>query len=160
MRGLTRPVRFFGSAVMISSPSPSMRLVSECQNEFLIIRERRSTGFSVRRDSSSTMRLRLWSRARASSCSRLESMYVPRMSKVLNPLLVAVPRAIILGPASVTLIWKSPSVSSCSSTTRMVSSTSMRNRRGAVTAFSSCDIRRFRECESSSKAGAFLGLYP
>lgn len=82
-----------------------------------------------------------------------------RISKLLKPLLVAVPRAINFGPASVTLIWKSPSVSSCSSTTRIVSSTSMRKRRGAVL-FSSCDILRGRECESSWKTGGRFGLYP
>lgn len=50
--------RFFGSAQMISSPSPSILLVNEFQNEFLIILLNLSTGFSVNLASSNTIRFR------------------------------------------------------------------------------------------------------
>lgn len=94
----------------------------------------------------------------AMGCVRACARVHTRISNVLKPLLVAVPSDISFGPASVTLIWKSPSVSSCSRITRIVSSTSIRNRRGPVL-FSSCDIRRCLRTQSLSNAARF-GLYP
>ena len=82
-----------------------------------------------------------------------------RISKVLNPLLVAVPRETIFGPASIIVIWRSRSVSSCSRTRRMVSSTSIRNLRGPEQLFSSWDILRGLRCRSSWNAGR-LGPLP
>ena len=51
-------------------------------------------------------------------------------SKVRYPFEAVVPNASTFGPLSVTAIWKLPSVSSCSRTIRIVSSTSTRNLRG------------------------------
>ena len=134
--------------------------------------------------SSNTVHLQPWSRASASSCETLD-MHVlcehqsivshrdgvqrkgtldraktqtrTRMSKVLKPLLVAIPSGMSLGLASITLIWKSPLVSSYSRTTRVISSTSVGGRRGAVT-LRSCDMRRAQRCHSSPNARAHLRL--
>ena len=48
IQGLTQLVQFLGSAVIISKPLPLMHRVRKWQEEFLIMQDRRSTGFSVR----------------------------------------------------------------------------------------------------------------